>query len=103
MFRGECRVNYRKGILEGIHVQIEAKKKKDNSQIAEIFWKPGFADDEMRCFDDEILWKADSTYNWFVDELIPKVIFENLPIYKKIIYGDYGNKKFRKMYISEEI
>lgn len=103
IIRNDNERHYRKGVSEGIHVQLIVKEKTSHSNIVEIYWKPGFvisAYDEMKYFDNSILWKADYTYEWLVNELIPKAIFEDLQFYKKALYRTYKSDKFFEDYIN---
>lgn len=67
-----------------------------------MFWSPGCIGtfkDEMDYFDNDILWKADYTYEWLVREIIPKAIYDSLPLHKKALYGSYRNEKIREEYM----
>lgn len=89
---------HRGDVSEGVHAQLKIKEEKYNPNVVEIFWEPGFVffEDEMKYFDNDILWKADYTYEWLVNKLLPKVLFEELPLHKKISFGSYTNRKIKE-------
>ncbi|MCF2643498.1 HNH endonuclease [Roseburia hominis] len=74
-----------------IYASIEFKQVEDNGYY-DVIWSPGYELDEpdkMENFDNKIKWTASYTYDWLINECIPKAFNE---------YYNKSKSKFQKMF-----